>query len=90
MADLLQPPRPNPYNDEEDDEHIEMDDPSMSRSSSRQRLLASKGAHRQGRINGMARHTLGLILLLCVVILWTLSNFLGSVRTYLSSLPIFF
>lgn len=27
---------------------------------------------------GVARHTLGLILLLCVVFLWTLSNFLGS------------
>ena len=27
---------------------------------------------------GMARHTLGLLLLLCVVFLWTLSNFLGS------------
>lgn len=26
-----------------------------------------------------ARHTLGLLLLLCVVFLWTLSNFLGSV-----------
>ena len=28
---------------------------------------------------GFAKHTLGLILLLCVVFLWTLSNFLGSV-----------
>jgi hypothetical protein len=32
-----------------------------------------------GVIKGMARHTLGLCLLLCVVFLWTLSNFLGSV-----------
>jgi len=31
------------------------------------------------RMAGVARHTLGLILLLCVVFLWTLSNFLGSV-----------
>ena len=30
---------------------------------------------------GVARHTLGLILLLCVVFLWTLSSFLGSVCT---------
>jgi hypothetical protein len=29
---------------------------------------------------GVARHTLGLILLLFVVFLWTASNFLGSVR----------
>jgi len=29
---------------------------------------------------GVARHTLGLILLLLVVFLWTTSNFLGSVR----------
>ncbi|KAL9618430.1 MAG: hypothetical protein Q9160_006871 [Pyrenula sp. 1 TL-2023] len=28
--------------------------------------------------SGLARNTLGLILLLCVVFLWTLSNFLGS------------
>lgn len=30
---------------------------------------------------GMARHTLGLLLLLAVVFLWTASNFLGSVCT---------
>lgn len=30
-------------------------------------------------IGGLAKHTLGLILLLCVVFLWTLGNFLGSV-----------
>lgn len=28
---------------------------------------------------GIARHTLGLLLLLIVVLLWTTSNFLGSV-----------
>jgi len=33
----------------------------------------------KGMLAGVARHTLGLILLLCVVFLWTLSNFLGSV-----------
>lgn len=36
-----------------------------------------------GVAKGMARHTLGMILLLCVVFLWTLSNFLGSVRSTL-------
>lgn len=30
-------------------------------------------------VKGMARHTLGLLLLLAVVFLWTASNFLGSV-----------
>lgn len=30
-------------------------------------------------VGGLARHTLGLILLLFVVFLWTTSNFLGSV-----------
>jgi len=60
-------------------EHIEMDDSGMTRNSSRQRLLdvgdetnASRG------LPSVAKHTLGLILLLCVVFLWTLSNFLGS------------
>jgi hypothetical protein len=30
-------------------------------------------------VGGVARHTLGLVLLLFVVFLWTTSNFLGSV-----------
>jgi hypothetical protein len=34
---------------------------------------------------GIARHTLGLILLLVVVLLWTTSNFLGSVRTSIAA-----
>lgn len=33
---------------------------------------------RKGLFASVARHTLGLMLLLCVVFLWTLSNFLGS------------
>lgn len=28
---------------------------------------------------GLARHTLGIVLLMCVVFLWTASNFLASV-----------
>lgn len=39
----------------------------------------------KGMLAGVARHTVGLILLLCVVFLWTLSNFLGSVCTADSS-----
>ena len=61
---------------------IEMDDqgsPSM-RNPSRQSLLQHAGAEpRRRALAGVARHTLGLILLLCVVFLWTMCNFLGSV-----------
>lgn len=39
----------------------------------------SRQPQKKGLLDGVARHTLGLILLLCVVFLWTLSNFLGSV-----------
>ncbi|EXJ84490.1 hypothetical protein A1O3_05158 [Capronia epimyces CBS 606.96] len=59
-------------------EHIEMGDSDSTRTSSRQRLLESQQEDSPARLVGMARHTLGLILLLCVVFLWTLSNFLGS------------
>ena len=38
------------------------------------------GANNAGSlVGGLARHTLGLVLLLCVVFLWTGSSFLGSV-----------
>ncbi|KIX08255.1 uncharacterized protein Z518_02911 [Rhinocladiella mackenziei CBS 650.93] len=78
MVDLLIPPQHQPS---QPAEHIEMD-ASISRSSSRQRLLESqprpRPAIQRGALAGVARHTLGLILLLCVVFLWTLSNFLGS------------
>ena len=70
-------------------EHYEMDNDvgdEISRSGSRQNLLeqhssamaAEEERLEGGLVKGMARHTLGLILLLCVVFLWTLSNFLGS------------
>ena len=42
------------------------------------RSSASRPKHEQAKIRGVARHTLGLILLLLVVFLWTASNFLGS------------
>ena len=61
----------------------------LSRSGSRQGLLggsttpmpSTNSAVEGGMAKGMAKHTLGLCLLLCVVFLWTLSNFLGSVST---------
>lgn len=34
---------------------------------------------KDGRKMGMGRHTMGIILLMCVVFLWTASNFLASV-----------
>jgi len=60
---------------------IEMDD-STSRATSRQSLLEPLPEARPRPLAGVARHTLGLILLLCVVFLWTLCNFLGSVRVF--------
>ena len=71
-------------------EHIEMDDSGMTRNSSRQRLLDDGDeTNARGGFAGVAKHTLGLILLLCVVFLWTLSNFLGSVRI-ITSFPALF
>ncbi len=79
--DGLPPPQENTY----EMEHGEGGE--ISRSDSRQLLLgqlssATTSGEKQGEgglVKGMARHTLGLLLLLCVVFLWTLSNFLGSV-----------
>ncbi len=45
------------------------------------RVPMSESNTANGPEKGIARHTLGLLLLLCVVFLWTLSNFLGSVST---------
>lgn len=41
-------------------------------------LLTAKPPSVSMKVGGMARHTLGLLLLLAVVFLWTASNFLGS------------
>ena len=67
---------------------LEMDDHgTLLRNPSRQRLLQQSQAEPDGRkLAGVAKHTLGLILLLCVVLLWTMCNFLGSVRR---TLPLF-
>ncbi|KIW33786.1 uncharacterized protein PV07_00610 [Cladophialophora immunda] len=69
---------PSQASEEEEEQHIEMEDHGMSRNSSRQRLLQPRARGARGRLAGLASHTLGLILLLCVVFLWTMSNFLGS------------
>jgi hypothetical protein len=55
----------------------------MSRSSSALNRHSAQTGHDSNQtrtvVGGVARHTLGLILLLFVVFLWTASNFLGSV-----------
>lgn len=55
----------------------------LSRSSSALIELPEPNGHGANNgaslIGGLARHTLGLVLLLFVVFLWTTSNFLGSV-----------
>jgi hypothetical protein len=38
---------------------------------------------------GMARHTTGIILLMCVVFLWTASNFLASVCALSPAIPVY-
>ncbi|EXJ75137.1 uncharacterized protein A1O5_01833 [Cladophialophora psammophila CBS 110553] len=67
-----------PTSQSSDEEHIEMEDNGISRNSSRQRFLRPRAQAARRRLAGLASHTLGLILLLCVVFLWTMSNFLGS------------
>ncbi|KEF53100.1 uncharacterized protein A1O9_11008 [Exophiala aquamarina CBS 119918] len=60
-------------------DEFEMDDTSISHTSSTQRFPhePSRPPRKTGAA-GLARHTLGLLLLLVVVFLWTASNFLGS------------
>lgn len=58
----------------------------QSRSTSRPRSLTSE--RKQGGMEprlplGIGRRTLGIILLLIVVVLWTVSNFLASVSSFL-------
>lgn len=58
----------------------------QSRSTSRPRSLTSerKQGGREARLPlGIGRRTLGIILLLIVVVLWTVSNFLASVSSFL-------
>jgi hypothetical protein len=57
-------------------------------SSSRSRMSISKGKEEKRTLGGLARRTLGIILLLSTVFLWTVSNFLASVRSNSPSLPI--
>jgi hypothetical protein len=76
--------------DRDDASAYEMDDNVHSDPTAQSREAPSEGEdmiHSTGqeevpaamRGTGMARHTLGLLLLLAVVVLWTMSNFLGSV-----------
>lgn len=78
---------------------IEMEDhgpgflSSSARTSSRQTLLDEqmrppRSLRGVGRLAGVAKHTLGMALLLCVVFLWTMGNFLGSVCVLPSSNPL--
>ena len=51
----------------------------LNRTTSHGQRSNASGMHKpSAKIGGVARHTFGLILLLMVVFLWTLSNFLGS------------
>lgn len=47
-------------------------------------VITSSASTRNGVGMGLARRTLGICLLLVVVVLWTASNFLASVCTFLS------
>ncbi|OAG44991.1 hypothetical protein AYO21_00953 [Fonsecaea monophora] len=67
-----------PPSQSSEEEPIEMEDNGILGNSSRQRLLQPRARDAGGRLTGLASHTLGLILLLVVVFLWTMSNFLGS------------
>ena len=49
--------------------HLSIDEP---------HIVLSRPPSVNAKVGGMARHTLGLLLLLAVVFLWTASNFLGS------------
>lgn len=75
---------PHLHHDSPAHDQFEMDDTSISHTSSIHRLASSNDNEtpipsQKSGVMGVARHTLGLLLLLCVVFLWTTSNFLGSV-----------
>jgi hypothetical protein len=66
------------------DDHLQSDPASQSRAAPGEteniiHSTAQEEVPAAMRGTGIARHTLGLILLLVVVVLWTTSNFLGSV-----------
>ncbi|KAK5060065.1 hypothetical protein LTR84_009949 [Exophiala bonariae] len=74
---------PHQHHDSLAHDQFEMDDTSISHTSSIQRLASNNDNEdpipsKKSGVKGVARHTLGLLLLLCVVFLWTTSNFLGS------------
>lgn len=78
-GDLRAPYHHHPHDSPAHDE-FEMDDTSISHTSSTQRFAhGSPHPPQKTPVAGLARHTLGMLLLLFVVFLWTTSNFLGSV-----------
>jgi len=81
-SSVLEPAIVDPpvFQDDHDSTFEMADRPAYSRANSKQMLLDSKKSSEGSGLQGVARHTLGLCLLLVVVFLWTLSNFLGSVR----------
>lgn len=76
--------RPRPSGRRQDSSSSHLSGPSLelqTSTSSRRSGVSSKGSGiLKPELAGLARHTLGLLLLLLVVFLWTASNFLGSVR----------
>ena len=87
MPDVLDMrPDPNNASGSVEEGHYEMDDSNTEalpqsglRSAASTTMPVGKSEVERGPVKGIAKHTLGLLLLLCVVFLWTLSNFLGSV-----------
>ncbi|ERF76482.1 hypothetical protein EPUS_06144 [Endocarpon pusillum Z07020] len=72
--------RPSPLSRESSD-YLELRDSRSSSPHAHARLSDSsedRASRPTSSVGGVARHTLGLILLLVVVFLWTASNFLGS------------
>lgn len=71
----------DPLADDSAAECFEMDDSTLIAADQEPGHKHSQKQETRGPLGGIAKHTLGLILLLFVVFLWTGSNFLGSVRS---------
>lgn len=65
--------------DDAESQSFEMDDSTLLGNDQEAEQRPAESRKSKSITSGLARHTLGLILLLCVVFLWTTSNFLGSV-----------
>ncbi|KAK5078340.1 hypothetical protein LTR64_003249 [Lithohypha guttulata] len=64
--------------DDAESQSFEMDDSTLLGNDQEVEQRPAESRKSKSITSGLARHTLGLILLLCVVFLWTTSNFLGS------------